>query len=302
MGYWGAGLYANDTGADVRDAYMTALQDGLDDETSWEKVQEKFREYIGTDEEPLFWYAAADTQWRLGRLRPEVKAKAMEWLERQGGLELWVESTSKGKGWIKTMQQLRQRLESPMPKWKKVTKPKEINQDPWKLHDVYAYQFHTEESKENGTFGKYILLQKIGAGYNAKAYDYGMSVQIFDRLFDELPTIDEVYRNRILPFDFPNRNNISADVPSKWPKWPQLGKKKDPIWMNTTILSHSTRGYPKKWLTYLGNTEGPENKMKTVQAVMWCHLEIAFPKFQNLWKNEQYESLGNGIFDYWPKR
>ena len=78
--------------------------------------------------------------------------------------------------------------------------------------------------------------------------------------------------------------------------------KKDPIWMNTTILSHSTRGYPQKWLTYLGNTEGPENKMKTDQAVMWCRLEIAFPKFQNLWKNEQYESLGNGIFDYCPKR
>lgn len=34
MGYWGAGLYANDTGTDVRDAYMTVLQDGLDDETS----------------------------------------------------------------------------------------------------------------------------------------------------------------------------------------------------------------------------------------------------------------------------
>ena len=294
MGYWGAGLYANDTGADVRDAYMKELQDGLDDETSWEKVQEKFGEYIGTDEEPLFWYAAADTQWRLGRLRPEVKAKAMEWLERQGGLELWTESASKGKGWIKTMQQLRQRLERPMPKGKKVTKPKEINQDPWKLHDVYAYQFHTEESKENGTFGKYILLQKIGVGDRSRyGDDYGMVVQIFEKLFDELPMIDDIFKYRILPTVRPDR--ISSSVRS--------GKKMEyAIRTNALLLAHSTRGYPRKWLTFLGRIKGPQNSMDNHQILMWWDLENAFCEYYNLWKNEQYESLGNGIFDYCPKR
>lgn len=84
MGFWGAELYANDTGADVRDVYMDALQNGLSDDESWEKVLKKFGEYLGTEEEPLFWYAAADTQWRLGRLRPEVKAKAMQWLAQEG--------------------------------------------------------------------------------------------------------------------------------------------------------------------------------------------------------------------------
>ena len=96
MGYWGSGLYANDTGMDVRDTYMDLLQDGMDDETAWNTMLKKFSEYINTDEEALFWYAAADTQWRLGRLRPEVRDKAMMWLARQGGLELWADSTSKG--------------------------------------------------------------------------------------------------------------------------------------------------------------------------------------------------------------
>ena len=76
MGYWGSGLYANDTGMDVRDTYMDLLQDGMDDETAWNTMLKKFSEYINTDEEALFWYAAADTQWRLGRLRPEVRDKA----------------------------------------------------------------------------------------------------------------------------------------------------------------------------------------------------------------------------------
>ena len=34
MGYWGSGLYANDTGMDVRDTYMDLLQDGMDEETA----------------------------------------------------------------------------------------------------------------------------------------------------------------------------------------------------------------------------------------------------------------------------
>lgn len=196
------------------------------------------------------------------------------------------------------MQQLEQRLESPMPKWKKVTKPKEINQDPWELHDVYAYQFHEEESQKNGTFGKYILLQKIGVGYNERSYTYGMTVQIFDRLFDELPVIDDVYRCRILPIDFPNRSNISHDAPL--PSSSRILRKKDPIWMNTTIEAHSHRGYPKKWLTYIGNTQGPENRMETVQAMMWWSIESSFCKFYDLWKDKEYKSLGNGMFDYCP--
>lgn len=46
MGYWGSGLYANDTGMDVRDTYMDLLQDGMDDETAWNTMLKKFSEYI----------------------------------------------------------------------------------------------------------------------------------------------------------------------------------------------------------------------------------------------------------------
>lgn len=192
MGYWGSGLYANDTGMDVRDTYMDLLQDGMDDETAWNTMLKKFSEYINTDEEALFWYAAADTQWRLGRLRPEVRDKAMMWLARQGGLELWADSTSKGKGWIKTMQTLERRLQSPMPAYKKVTKPVVPEQDPWELNDIYAYQFHSESSKWNGTYGKYALLQKIGVQKNTYFNKLGMVVQIFDKYFDTLPTVDDI--------------------------------------------------------------------------------------------------------------
>ena len=104
-------------------------------------------------------------------------------LARQGGLELWADSTSKGKGWIKTMQTLEKRLQSPMPAYKKVTKPVVPEQDPWELNDIYAYQFHSESSKWNGTYGKYALLQKIGVQKNTYFNKLGMVVQIFDKYF-----------------------------------------------------------------------------------------------------------------------
>ena len=38
------------------------------------------------DEEPLFWLALAETQWKLGVLLPDVKEKALYWIERDSTL------------------------------------------------------------------------------------------------------------------------------------------------------------------------------------------------------------------------
>ena len=38
------------------------------------------------EEEPLFWFALADTQWNYGRLLPSVKEKALLFLSKEGEL------------------------------------------------------------------------------------------------------------------------------------------------------------------------------------------------------------------------
>ena len=97
MGAWGSSLYANDTTADIRDCYMKHLQNQLSNQEAYEKILEIFGGYIGdSDDEPLFWYALAETQWKTGRLMPEVKTKALEWVEKGGGLELCEESKTGG--------------------------------------------------------------------------------------------------------------------------------------------------------------------------------------------------------------
>ena len=89
MGTWGSGLYSNDSTVDVKEIYMQFLQQQFSNEEAYEKTKQDCYEYFGTDIEPLFWYALADTQWELGRLLPEVKSKALEWIEKKGGIDVW---------------------------------------------------------------------------------------------------------------------------------------------------------------------------------------------------------------------
>ena len=154
MGTWGASLYANDTTCDVRDAYIKYLQNQLSNEEALTKIMKDFEELMGDeDDEPLFWFALAETQWKVGRLTSEVKDNALRWIEKEGGVALWEDSGTSAVGWKKTLGNLKEKLESPMRSEKKIRKPDVIDQNLWNIGDVYAYQFHTEKSKEKDTYG-----------------------------------------------------------------------------------------------------------------------------------------------------
>lgn len=115
---------------------------------------------------------------------PEIKKKALAWIDKGGGLELWTENKNGGSGWKKTLSKLKTELESPMPPEKKVRAPIEFVRNPWNVGDVYAYQFHTDFAKEKGLFGKYILFQKIGDTEWYSGWILSI-IQVFDRVFDE---------------------------------------------------------------------------------------------------------------------
>ena len=298
MGFRGTYLYSNDTTCDIRDNYIAFLRDGHDDEESWELLWAKSKDYIGTDEEALFWYAAAETMWQVGRLTPEVKEQALYWIEQKGGMEFW--DGKKQLSWAKTLQNLSDKLNRPMPKRKKITKPKPLNLDPWNLNDVYAYQFHSEETKTNGLYGKYVLIQKIGVGkaVGNKTSPPAMRVHIFDCVFDEIPPIEVIDTLRLLPLDTPKRVNISGTAPYS-PN--RVIFKKDPIWINRYIYTYAAREYPQKYLFYLGNRQGPADNMENDCCFRWYDMEDFVPDCMTLWKDLTYKTVGEGIFDYVPE-
>ena len=91
MGTWSTNLFGNDTSCDVRDTYIQHLQNQLSDEEAEAKMMEEYERDFARDEDeqPLFWYALAATEWKVGRLSEKVKAEALSWIDRQGGVDLW---------------------------------------------------------------------------------------------------------------------------------------------------------------------------------------------------------------------
>lgn len=286
MGFWGSSLYANDTTSDVRDSYMNCLMDQMSDQEAYDKIIEKFADYLRhEDEEPLVWYALAETQWKVGRLLPEVKEKALYWIERKGGLEPWLDTPSKGKGWLKTLEKLYEKLNSPMPKRKNVRRLAPIDNNLWNINDIYAYQFHKQKAKEQGYAGKYMVIQKIGEGCPPHHDGLFMCVQIFDKLFDHLPTLEEMEGVRILPIDFPNR----------------LKHDKDSFWMSAYWGVFQKSYYPNNHLTFLGNRKIVANNMVCEKLWSWAHIDWALIEFYDMWREVEYETIGDGIYRYLPK-
>jgi len=281
MGTWGSTLYANDSTSDVRDSYIKYLRDGISSTEAYEKILEEFREYIEEDEEPLFWLALAETQWKTGRLLPEVKEKALEWIDKCGGLELWEESANGGAGWKKTLERLKLKLLSPMPPEKKIKKLQEINHNLWNVNDIYAYRFHGEGAEKHGYKDKYLLIQKIGEGGESLIGKSAMQVHIIDRVFDKLPTLDDINGARILPLDFPTRC-----------------MNEEPVWMSTYLHLYKNSEYPAKHLTFIGNRQGPANCESNYQVLAWFDIDAWLYEFHQLWQGVDYDTIGKGVYRY----
>ena len=191
MGTWGSCLYSNDTTSDIKGTYIDFVKDKLSDEDAYAKTYEQYQELIGTDEEPLFWYAMADTMWSVGRLTPEVKEKAEYFISQKGGIELW-EEAGKTQKWIQTLESLNNKLSSPQPERKKLRRV--LNKGNfWNTGDVYAYCFKSDKAEELGINNKYMLFQKIGEYVHDRRGEYvSPTVVAFDKLFDTIPEITTV--------------------------------------------------------------------------------------------------------------
>ena len=283
MGFWGTGLYSNDSTCDVRDTYKGFLCDQLSNEEAYRRTLEQYQELIGSDEEPLFWYALAETQWRVGRLTPEVKDITLEWIDRGGALDLWENESSGINGWKKTLIKLGEKLESPMPKEKRFPK---IDMNPWQLHDVYAYQLHGEEAIENGMDGKYMLLQKMSEEehYHGGRRVMQMQLHAIDHVFNEMPKLDDINRYRILPIGTPPRQ-----------------RPEGPLVMNGYIYMEKPSEYPKKHLTFLGNKPGPANSKIALFDMGWYIIDNNLVYNYLFWKDKEYIEVEKGIYEIAPE-
>ena len=125
MSAWGPEIFSDDTACDIRDEYRELLEDQVpDDEASW-RVVEAYR-HLDEDEEHVAWLALAATQSRLGRLDPQVKARALDMIDTGRGLRPWHEADGKASDKRNAeLLKLRTQLTGPQP-------PRKIVRRPWR--------------------------------------------------------------------------------------------------------------------------------------------------------------------------
>lgn len=244
MGSCGTSLYTNDSASDIRGDYVDKLKRGKTNEEATKELIKENYDIIGdVEEEPLFWFALADTQWNYGRLLPEVKEKALFYLAQDKELERWKESGPKQlSNWKKTLEILREKMNSPQPSEKKVSKYR-LYKCKWKLGDVFAYRFTSNYSKEREFEGKYVVFRKVSEDTWWPGHIVPV-VEVYKWIGNNIPSIDKLSNLGLIPAFY------SPSVLDKFPN--------KTLEYRIKLISESEKAIPKKNLTFLGNLPGDD--------------------------------------------
>ena len=163
MAAWGTGLYQDDIAEDVRDDYKKYFKEGLNNEEVYNEMLQRYENEINDVQDgPVFWFALADTMWRLGKLTDEVKVKAIQCIDDGKDVECWREQGEKEacKRQV-VLAKLKEKLLSPMPPEKKFGK-KRVFMNKWSIGDMYILPIQGEYPRFPEMKAKYLLLIKVG--------------------------------------------------------------------------------------------------------------------------------------------
>jgi Domain of unknown function (DUF4259) len=123
MGAWGPAIFSDDTALDIRGDYRELLEDQVPDDEATRRGIEDYR-HLDADEAHVLWLALAAAQSKLGRQGEEIKARALEVIDTERGLELWQEAGPKELRKRKNaLAKLRTQLTGPQPARKAVRRP-----------------------------------------------------------------------------------------------------------------------------------------------------------------------------------
>ena len=271
MGFWGEELYENDTALDVKDRFEDLRKGKTVRQITNELIDEYGCELDDIDCAPVFWFALADTQWDLGRLLPEVKEQAIKWLDKGGDLAFWQEENPElAFKREKVLEELRQKLNSPQPPEKRISQYR-LYKCEWKNGDIFAYQFNSDYSRENGFYQKYVYFVKV----TEKIWHPGHVVPVvyfYKKVDITLSDISMLSNNSFIPQFY---------KPIAYVNNP--GMKKQYL---LTLLNTSSRIIPKSQLTFLGNIgniQRVDNEDLNSYNVSWKRFETYMIDIYKAW-------------------
>jgi hypothetical protein len=281
MGAWGPKLYQDDVAEDVRDDYKSLLKKGLSDEEATVEIIKNSGAIGDIDDEPVFWFALADCQWKAGRLLPEVKNKAIEWINKGSDQKKWLEESPKeAKVRTRVLADLKKELETEQPEKKQIKIPV-ITKCEWKIGDVYAFKLQGDLAQEKGLYGKYIVMIKVGERKAAEGHIVP-EVYVLRGIFDETPNLNDV-------------NNYEYIKQAYYPS--VLKQRPDLVKYRIEFETCSKRVMPIKQLVYIGNLG---NELRVIDKdknfvsdfnrshlCFWRRFESYIIEIQLRWLNEE---------------
>lgn len=141
---------------EIKDEYVKLRQEGNDRVAAVQKLMESYKYELEDPEEDdaqLFWIGLADAQYCRKELEGNIAQKALKALNVIASYD-----------WDICPGDLNRRREhyakAPMPE-RKAGKPRPKFRCEWKIGDTFAYQLTSQEAKDLGIFGKYMLLRKV---------------------------------------------------------------------------------------------------------------------------------------------
>lgn len=201
MGFWSTSLYGNDLTLDVRDKLDDLLKSGVSPQDVYQEMLKCFEEVLSTDEESLFWFALADRMWDYGILTDEIKEKALTYMTNIAEHEYLdeLETARERRSWQNTLNKLKTKIENVNQGNKKIKVEPVFKRNIWNVGDYYAYEFHKKNSQELGIQSKYIVIKKIKDNYYGDSMIYYNIVYIYNKIFDEIPTLKDLKNVNYLP-------------------------------------------------------------------------------------------------------
>lgn len=201
MGFWSISLYGNDLTLDVRDKLDDLLKSGVSSQDVYQEMLKCFEEVLSTDEESLFWFALADRMWDYGILTDEIKEKALTYMTNIAEHEYLdeLETARERRSWQNTLNKLKTKIENVNQGNKKIKVEPVFKRNIWNVGDYYAYEFHKKNSQELGIQSKYIVIKKIKDNYYGDTMLYYNIVYIYNKIFDEIPTLKDLENVNYLP-------------------------------------------------------------------------------------------------------
>lgn len=141
MGAWGPGILSNDIAADVAAQFRELIEDGLDADAATAQVIEEFEDAPDDEVEATgFWTGLAFAQFRLGRLQPSVRDRALALIAAGGDAHLGFTRDFERKR-LAALERLRAQIEGPQRAPVKVRKPK-IWPSPVAVGDIFLLRLH----------------------------------------------------------------------------------------------------------------------------------------------------------------